>query len=87
MGNCNPCSADPLNREELKDAGVFWLDKNSASEIAPPGFRRLSPSSKVFITRLHVCYTRDKFPEDLMFQETSNRYSLFPILTWQFWVG
>jgi hypothetical protein len=29
----------------------------------------------VFITRLHVRYTRDKFPEDLMFQETSNRDS------------
>jgi hypothetical protein len=72
MGNCDPCSADPLNREELKDAGVFWLDSNS-NEIAPPGFRRRFPSSNVFVTRLHVRYTRDKFPEDLMFQETSNR--------------
>ncbi|MGB3637714.1 MAG: DUF2330 domain-containing protein [Rivularia sp. (in: cyanobacteria)] len=72
MGNCDPCSANPLSREELKDAGVFWLDDNSSSEIAPPGFRR-PPSSNVFITRLHVRYTRDKFPEDLMFQETSNR--------------
>ncbi|MDY6940715.1 MAG: DUF2330 domain-containing protein, partial [Cyanobacteriota bacterium] len=27
----------------------------------------------VFITRLHVRYTRDKFPEDLQFQETGNR--------------
>ncbi|GAB1538996.1 hypothetical protein NUACC21_16610 [Scytonema sp. NUACC21] len=33
------------------------------------------PSNGVFITRLHVRYTRDKFPEDLMFQETSNRES------------
>ena len=72
MGNCDPCSADPLNREELKDAGVFWLD-NNADEIAPPSFRRRFPTSNVFITRLHVRYTRDKFPEDLMFQETSNR--------------
>ena len=73
MSNCDPCSADPLSREELKDAGVFWLDNNS-SEIAPPGFLgRRPPSSNVFITRLHVRYTRNKFPEDLMFQETSNR--------------
>ena len=72
MGNCDPCSANPLSREELKDAGVFWLDDNSSNEIAPPNFRR-PPSSNVFITRLHVRYTRDKFPEDLMFQETSNR--------------
>lgn len=72
MGNCDPCSANPLNREELKDAGVFWLDDNSSNEFVPPNFRRF-PSNNVFITRLHVRYTRDKFPEDLMFQETSNR--------------
>ncbi|MEM7727451.1 MAG: DUF2330 domain-containing protein, partial [Cyanobacteria bacterium P01_A01_bin.45] len=30
-------------------------------------------SNGVYITRLHVRYTRDKFPEDLMFQTTSNR--------------
>ncbi len=59
MSNCDPCSAEPLAREELKKAGVFWLAPNA--------------SNNVFITRLHVRYTRDKFPEDLMFQETSNR--------------
>ncbi len=59
MSNCDPCSAEPLNQEELRKAGVFWLTP--------------SQSSNVFITRLHVRYTRDKFPEDLMFQETSNR--------------
>ncbi|MEM6753378.1 MAG: DUF2330 domain-containing protein [Cyanobacteria bacterium P01_C01_bin.38] len=73
MGNCDPCSADPLNREELKDAGVFWLDDNSSNKIAPRAFRRRPLSSNVFVTRLHVRYTRDNFPEDLMFQETSNR--------------
>jgi hypothetical protein len=58
MGSCDPCSAEPLNSEELKKAGVFWLTP--------------SEPNNVFITRLHVRYTRDKFPEDLMFQETSN---------------
>ena len=58
MASCDPCSAEPLNREELKKAGVFWLTPNT--------------SNNVFITRLHVRYTRQKFPEDLMFQETSN---------------
>ena len=75
MGTCDPCSADPLNQEELKDAGVFWLDESIINQpISPrgPRFRR-PPSSNIFITRLHVRYTRDKFPEDLMFQETSNR--------------
>jgi len=59
MGWCDPCSADPLTPEELKKAGVFWLTQNTGTNV--------------FITRLHVRYTRDKFPEDLMFQETSNR--------------
>jgi hypothetical protein len=56
MGNCDPCSAEPLSREELKQAGVFWSD-----------------SGQVFVTRLHVRYTREKFPEDLRFQETANQ--------------
>ncbi|AFZ16149.1 DUF2330 domain-containing protein [Allocoleopsis franciscana] len=59
MGSCDPCSAEPLNPEELKKAGVFWISPNARNNV--------------FITRLHVRYTRDKFPEDLMFQETSNR--------------
>ena len=36
MGSCDPCSAEPLNREELREAGVFWL--NSAPPN--PGFFR-----------------------------------------------
>lgn len=59
MGSCDPCSAEPLTPEELRQAGVFWT--------APDRF------PNVFLTRLHVRYTRDKFPEDLMFQETGNR--------------
>ncbi len=59
MASCDPCSANPLNREELRKSGVFWLNSGR--------------SNNVYITRLHVRYTRDTFPEDLMFQETSNR--------------
>jgi hypothetical protein len=59
MGNCDPCSAEPLTNEELKQAGVFWFKPDS--------------TSNVFISRIHVRYTRNKFPEDLMFQETSNQ--------------
>ncbi|MFS0513407.1 DUF2330 domain-containing protein [Nostoc sp. UIC 10607] len=76
MGSCDPCSADPLTQEELKQAGVFWLDDNSASNVPiRPGFRRPFPRSNVFISRLHVRYTRNKFPEDLMFQQTANSES------------
>lgn len=56
--NCDPCSAEPLNDEELRKAGVFWLTP--------------ATGNNVFISRLHVRYSRDKFPEDLMFQETAN---------------
>ncbi len=68
MANCDPCSADPLSPEELREAGVFWLDNQSR----PDGFAPPWRSNNVFITRLHVRYTRDKFPEDLMFHETAN---------------
>jgi hypothetical protein len=61
MNNCDPCSAEPLSSEELKQAGVFWLDANT--------------TPNVFISRLHVRYTRDKFPEDLQFHETANQQS------------
>jgi len=58
MANCDPCSAQPLNKEELKQAGVFWTSPNRFPNV--------------FITRLHVRYTRDTFPEDLSFQQTAN---------------
>ncbi len=65
MGSCDPCSAEPLNQEELKDAGVFWLDRQNPNNRWG--------GSNVFITRLHVRYSRDKFPEDLKFQATGDR--------------
>jgi hypothetical protein len=86
MSSCDPCSSEPLNPTELRQAGVFWLDGNQ--ESVPGGSPRptgLSPSQfglpgtmalqrgGVFITRLHVRYSRDRFPEDLMFQTTGNR--------------
>lgn len=73
-GNCDPCSTEPPSPAELKAAGVFWLDDgNSPSGNIPGSFRRQPRQSNTFITRLHVRYTRDKFPEDLMFQETGNQ--------------
>ncbi|MGB7417315.1 MAG: DUF2330 domain-containing protein [Thermosynechococcaceae cyanobacterium] len=68
MANCDPCSSEPLTREELRQAGVFWLTERSRSSLVVP-----PQSTGVFITRLHVRYSRDQFPEDLKFQETSNR--------------
>jgi len=55
MAWCDPCAADPLSPEELRQLGVFW------------------ESNDVFVTRLHLRYDREHFPEDLMFQETGDR--------------
>jgi hypothetical protein len=62
MSWCDPCAADPLSAEELLRAGVFWLDERT--DFGAPN---------VFLTRLHVRYTADKFPEDLFFKVTENR--------------
>jgi hypothetical protein len=70
--NCDPCSSDPPTATELKEAGVFW--GNDPTATTSGSLRRRSiPRGNAFITRLHVRYTRDKFPEDLMFQETGNQ--------------
>jgi len=63
MNWCDPCAADPLSHEELRDLGVFWLDPDS----------RGGPARDVFVTRLHVRYDAAHFPADLAFQETGNR--------------
>jgi hypothetical protein len=60
MGWCDPCAADPLTNDELRKLGATWAD--GGSERPEQG--------KVFLTRLHVRYDREHFPEDLAFQET-----------------
>lgn len=69
MNWCDPCAANPLSAEELRSLGVFWQNG--------PSFKQRGGSmpqpQNVFLTRLHVRYDADHFPEDLMFQETSDR--------------
>jgi hypothetical protein len=59
MAWCDPCADQPLNPEELRKAGVFWLDDQN--------------QNNVFITRIHARYSRPLFPEDLVFQSIPNR--------------
>ncbi|MDH5456666.1 MAG: DUF2330 domain-containing protein [Gammaproteobacteria bacterium] len=69
MAWCDPCAADPLSQKELRQLGVFWLGKNDR-----PARDTLQPQAQnVFVTRLHVRYDAEHFPEDLMFQETGDR--------------
>jgi hypothetical protein len=65
MAWCDPCAADPLSRDELRQLGVFWLAEGA------PGQQR--QAQEVFLTRLHVRYDAAHFPEDLAFQETGDR--------------
>jgi len=64
MAWCDPCSADPLSADELRQLGVFWLERGGDN---PSGAR------DVFLTRLHLRYDAAHFPEDLTFQETADR--------------
>jgi hypothetical protein len=65
MNWCDPCAADPLSQDELRQLGVFWLQ-------GAPAIRGGGPSD-VFLSRLHVRYDNAHFPEDLVFQETADR--------------
>jgi hypothetical protein len=75
MGWCDPCAADPLSSDELRKLGVFWLDDNAGGVPAPRPLRRPVPGGpqNIFVTRLHVRYDAQTFPEDLVFQQTSDR--------------
>ncbi|NNF40907.1 MAG: DUF2330 domain-containing protein [Woeseiaceae bacterium] len=68
MAWCDPCAADPLSNAELRQLGVFWLDHEAGGNLIAP-----TPAQNVFVTRLHVRYDAEHFPEDLMFQETGDR--------------
>ena len=67
MAWCDPCAADPLSTQDLRKLGVFWVGDQSDRRIAP------MPAQDVFVTRLHVRYDNEHFPEDLVFQETGDR--------------
>lgn len=74
MGWCDPCAAEPLTRDELRKLGVFWLEDARPVPMSG-GYRMYGPFGgglPVMLTRLHVRYSADTFPEDLVFQETQD---------------
>jgi hypothetical protein len=75
MGWCDPCAAQPLSQEELQKLGVFWLEETRLVPNGPmrrPGGMMGGPVN-VLLTRLHVRYDGEHFPEDLVFQQTADR--------------
>jgi hypothetical protein len=67
MSWCDPCAADPLSADELRQLGVFWTERRGPRPDVMPG------AQNVFLTRLHLRYDAAHFPEDLVFQETGDR--------------
>jgi hypothetical protein len=57
MSWCDPCAADPLSADQLRKLGVRLENDNRPT----------------FVSRLHARYDAAHFPEDLVFQETSNQ--------------
>lgn len=66
MSWCDPCAADPLSATELRELGVFWLDGGRGRAVK-------RGAQNTFVTRLHLRYDGEHFPEDLVFQETADR--------------
>jgi hypothetical protein len=56
---CDPCVGPPPVNYDFVEAGVDWITQGNFNQT-------------IFFTRLHVRYSRDKFPSDLQFQVTPN---------------
>jgi len=67
MAWCDPCAADPLTNKELVELGARWIGSDDNTP-----FRSLG-GSNAYVTRLHVRYDAQSFPEDLTFIETKDR--------------
>jgi hypothetical protein len=69
MSWCDPCASEPLSNDELRALGVFWLDEQQPAR----GWPGRGQPGTTFITRLHLRYDREHFPEDLVFQQIADR--------------
>ena len=67
MSWCDPCAADPLAFDELRELGAFWI----LDQLQPQPRSVVSP--EVFVTRLHLRYDDAHFTDDLHFRESSDR--------------
>ncbi|MFK7923715.1 MAG: DUF2330 domain-containing protein, partial [Bacteroidia bacterium] len=59
---CDPCNGPAPVYYDLREAGVVWLKATNQSY-----------TGNVFMTRLHVRYNRETFPQDLQFQITPSK--------------
>jgi hypothetical protein len=61
---CDPCAASPPTDNEIAAAGAGWIADAQGAKL---------PNVSVIVTRLHLRYTPESFPEDLALQETADR--------------
>jgi hypothetical protein len=79
MSWCDPCAADPIPNDKLISLGAFWLLENSSGDAVIQNnngamfFPPINNPANVFITRMHARYNAKAFPEDIIFQETSDK--------------
>jgi len=66
MAWCDPCASEPMSNKELAELGARWIGNDSTAPFRSFG-------SNVFVTRLHVRYDANTFPEDLVLLETKDR--------------
>jgi len=59
---CDPCSADPLTATQLSQLGADWVGQQRGKQF-----------NAAFLTRLHVRYNAQRFPEDLRLHETRDQ--------------
>jgi len=73
---CDPCVGTPPVVTDLSNAGIHWVDPNEDYSFG-------RTKVEVFFTRLHVRYSRSRFPSDLTFIETPNKmnYQVRQIIT------
>lgn len=65
---CDPCNTTPPSIQELKNAGVDWVQPTNNRWGA-------NYTGNLHFTRLHVRYNRSNFPQDLVFTETQNKHN------------
>lgn len=76
---CDPCASEPPTREQLEKLGVFWFPDTpdgtvqGTNKIFLPNRPRRGGGLEARITRLHVRYEKETWPEDLVFQETTDK--------------
>lgn len=59
MAWCDPCAADPLSVDELRELGVSWARGEAPQDV--------------FVTRMHFAYDKTGFQRDLLLKVTDDR--------------